>query len=62
MGAGKVSLMSPVATALIRAQARVGDEVAVHTPQGVATIEVLSVSYPGRVPLPKYGEGPERNC
>jgi transcription elongation factor GreB len=62
MGAGKVSLMSPVATALIRAQARVGDEVAVHTPQGVATIEVLSVSYPGRVPLPKYGEGSERNC
>lgn len=47
MSAGKVSLTSPIATALIKARARVGDEVAVHTPGGVATIEILSVSYPG---------------
>jgi transcription elongation factor GreB len=46
MSAGKISLTSPVATALIKAKARVGDEVAVHTPRGVETIEVLSVSYP----------------
>ena len=59
MGAGKVSLMSPVATALIRAQARVGDEVAVHTPRGVETIEVLAVSYPSPTSPSTHGEDPE---
>ncbi len=46
MSAGKISLTSPIATALIKARARIGDEVAVHTPRGVETIEVVSVSYP----------------
>jgi transcription elongation factor GreB len=46
MAAGKISLTAPIATALIKARARCGDEVAVHTPRGVETIEVLSVSYP----------------
>jgi transcription elongation factor GreB len=46
MSAGKISLTSPIATALIKARAGVGDEVAVHTPRGVETIEVLAISYP----------------
>jgi len=46
MGAGKISLTSPIGTALIKARASVGVEVAVHTPKGVETIEVVSVSYP----------------
>jgi transcription elongation factor GreB len=46
MSAGKISLTSPIATALIKARAAVGDEVAVHTPRGVETIEVVSVGYP----------------
>lgn len=46
MGSGKISLTSPVAVALIKRQARVGDEVAVHTPKGVQLIEVLRLSYP----------------
>ena len=46
MAEGKVSLTSPIAVALIRANARRGDEVSVHTPRGVETVEVLSVSYP----------------
>lgn len=46
MAEGKISLTSPVAVALIKARARRGDEVAVHTPRGVEMIEVLSVSYP----------------
>lgn len=46
MRAGKISLTSPIATALIKARAGCGDEVAVHTPKGVEMIEVLSVSYP----------------
>ena len=45
-GAAKISLTSPIATALIKARAGLGDEVAVHTPRGVETIEVLSISYP----------------
>jgi transcription elongation factor GreB len=49
MAEGKVSLTSPIAVALIRASARGGDEVSVHTPRGVETVEVLSVSYPGPV-------------
>ena len=46
MTQGKISLTSPVALALIKAKARAGDEVAVHTPKGVETIEVLAVRYP----------------
>ena len=46
MRMGKISLTAPIATALIKARARRGDEVAVHTPRGVEVIEVLSVSYP----------------
>jgi transcription elongation factor GreB len=46
MGAGRISLSSPVATALIKARARHGDEVAVHTPRGVELIEVVAISYP----------------
>ena len=46
MNVSKIALTSPIATALIKAGARVGDEVAVHTPRGVEMIEVLAVSYP----------------
>ncbi len=46
MAVGKVSLTSPIAIALIKAKARVGDEVAVHTPRGIETMEVLAVRYP----------------
>ncbi|MGA3402468.1 MAG: transcription elongation factor GreB [Acetobacteraceae bacterium] len=46
MSAGKISLTSPIATALIKARARVGDEVAIHTPRGVETIEVVFIGYP----------------
>jgi len=46
MSAGKISLTSPIATALIKARAGVGDEVAVHTPRGVEMIEVLAIRYP----------------
>lgn len=46
MAVGKVSLTSPIAIALIKAKARRGDEVPVHTPRGVEVIEVVSVSYP----------------
>ena len=46
MRMGKISLTAPIATALIKARARRGDKVAVHTPRGVEIIEVLSVSYP----------------
>ena len=42
--AGKISIGSPVALALLRA--RVGDEVTVRTPQGPQTIEVLAIRYP----------------
>jgi transcription elongation factor GreB len=44
--AGKVSLTSPIGVALIKAKARAGDEVAVHTPKGVQIVEVVAVSYP----------------
>ena len=46
MTEGKVSLTSPIAVALIKAHAQVGTEVAVHTPSGVETMEVLAVRYP----------------
>jgi transcription elongation factor GreB len=45
MSAGKISIASPVALALLRA--RRGDEVAVRTPRGVETLEILDVRYPG---------------
>jgi len=46
MTQGKIGVTSPVAVALIKAKARRGDEVSVHTPKGVEAIEVLSVCYP----------------
>jgi transcription elongation factor GreB len=46
MAEAKVSLTAPVSVALIKAKARVGDEVAVHTPKGIESIEVVAVSYP----------------
>ena len=41
---GEVSWISPIARSLLKA--RVGDELVLHTPVGVDTIEVLAVSYP----------------
>jgi transcription elongation factor GreB len=46
--AGDVSWISPIARALLKA--REGDEVKVHTPAGVETVEVLSVEYPAPEP------------
>ena len=46
MTEGKISLTSPIAVALIKAKARAGHEVAVHTPRGVEVMEVLQVQYP----------------
>ena len=42
---GQISWVSPVARALL--QSRVGDEVALVTPQGTQLLEVLKVDYPG---------------
>jgi transcription elongation factor GreB len=42
--AGEVSWISPIARALLKA--RVGDEVPLHTPAGVESIEVVEVAYP----------------
>ncbi len=42
--AGKVSWISPVARALMKA--RVGDVVAVQTPRGLQSLEVMKISYP----------------
>ena len=44
--AGRVSWVSPVARALIKA--REGDTVSLRTPQGVDELEILSVRYPAR--------------
>ena len=44
MAAGKISIASPVALALLRAQ--VGDEVAVRTPRGTEMVEILTINYP----------------
>ncbi|KDU95443.1 transcription elongation factor GreB [Komagataeibacter rhaeticus] len=44
MAAGQISLVSPVARALMRAA--VGDEVRLATPRGEEMIEVLAISYP----------------
>jgi transcription elongation factor GreB len=41
---GEVSLWSPIGRALLRAQA--GDAVKLHTPAGVAEVEVLAIRYP----------------
>lgn len=45
MGAGKISIGSPVALALLKA--RRGDEVTVRTPRGPEVLEVLDIRYPG---------------
>src|SRR4051812_33453413 len=45
MDAGKISIGSPVALALLKA--RQGDEVRVRTPRGYDVLEVLEISYPG---------------
>ena len=42
---GRVSWVSPVARALLKA--RVGDTVSVRTPAGVEQIEVVKIAYPG---------------
>ena len=44
MAAGKISIGSPVALALLRA--KVGDEVSVRTPRGVESLEIVAISYP----------------
>lgn len=41
---GKISWLSPIARALLKAQ--VGDEVALNTPGGRETLEVIKLSYP----------------
>jgi transcription elongation factor GreB len=46
--AGRVSWVSPVARALIKA--REGDTVSLRTPQGIDELEILTVSYPERGP------------
>jgi len=60
---GKVSLTSPIAVALIKARARCGDEVSVHTPHGVEMVEVLSIRYPEPAdaePTAAPGSDPDR--
>jgi transcription elongation factor GreB len=44
MAAGKISIGSPVALALLRAQR--GDEVRVRTPRGTEMLEVVAITYP----------------
>jgi transcription elongation factor GreB len=51
MGAGKISIGSPVALALLRA--RCGDEVTVRTPRGPEVLEIVGIRYPERL-----GSGP----
>ena len=46
MGAGKISIGSPVALALLRA--RRGDEVSVRTPRGLEMLEIVAIHYPDR--------------
>ncbi|GAJ28727.1 transcription elongation factor GreB [Acidomonas methanolica] len=41
---GQISLVSPLARALLRT--RVGDEVTVNTPGGARVLEILSIGYP----------------
>ena len=45
MAAGKISIGSPVALALLRA--RCGDEVVVRTPRGPEVLEILEILYAG---------------
>jgi transcription elongation factor GreB len=45
ISAGKISIGSPVALALLRA--RRGDEVAVRTPRGLEVLEIIHITYPG---------------
>ena len=49
MGAGKISVASPVALALLGA--RLGDEVSVRTPRGTEMLEIVEIVYPAH-PLP----------
>jgi transcription elongation factor GreB len=44
MGAGKISIGSPVALAMLRA--RRGDEVVVRTPRGPEVLEIVRIAYP----------------
>jgi transcription elongation factor GreB len=44
MAAGKISIGSPVALALLRA--RRGDEVSVRTPRGPEMLEIVEIAYP----------------
>jgi transcription elongation factor GreB len=44
MGAGKISIGSPVALAMLRA--RCGDEVIVRTPRGPEVLEIVRIVYP----------------
>ena len=44
MGAGTISIGSPVALALLRA--RLGDEVTVRTPRGPEVLEIVGIRYP----------------
>jgi transcription elongation factor GreB len=46
MSAGKISIASPVALALLRT--RRGDTVSVRTPRRLEVLEIVSVSYPDR--------------
>jgi transcription elongation factor GreB len=48
MGAGKISIGSPVALALLRA--RRGDEVSVRTPRGPEMLEITAIAYPESPP------------
>jgi transcription elongation factor GreB len=47
LGAGKISIGSPVALALLRAQR--GQEVTVRTPRGPEVLEIIDIRYPGAV-------------
>jgi len=44
MAAGKISIGSPMALAMLRARA--GDEVTVRTPAGPSSIEIMDIRYP----------------
>jgi transcription elongation factor GreB len=44
MSAGKISMGSPVALAMLRA--RRGDEVVVRTPRGPEVLEIVRIAYP----------------
>jgi transcription elongation factor GreB len=46
MAAGKISIGSPVALALLRA--RRGDEVTVRTPRGPEVLEIVAIRYPDK--------------